>query len=66
MPPLLGFELGDAFYLQRVLHQGLVPLVWQAADPDATLAAYASLDLRVEVQAEALVRQIGDFARFLR
>ena len=57
--------MGEAFDLQRALHQGLVPLVWQAADPEATLAAYASLYLREEVQAEALVRQIGDFARFL-
>ncbi|MEB3257098.1 MAG: DUF4143 domain-containing protein [Cyanobacteriota bacterium] len=31
----------------------------------ATLAAYAGLYLREEVQAEALVRQIGDFSRFL-
>jgi hypothetical protein len=29
------------------------------------LAAYARLYLREEVQAEALVRQIGDFSRFL-
>jgi len=65
MPPFLAAELGDAFDLQRALHQGLVPLVWQAPDPEATLAAYASLYLREEVQAEALVRQIGDFARFL-
>jgi predicted AAA+ superfamily ATPase len=44
---------------------GLVPLIWQAAEPQANLAAYASLYLQEEVQAEALVRQIGDFSRFL-
>jgi predicted AAA+ superfamily ATPase len=65
MPPFLASELGDAFDLQRALQIGLVPLVWQAPDPDATLAAYASLYLQEEVQAEALVRQVGDFARFL-
>ena len=43
MPPFLAAELGDAFDLQRAHHQGLVPLVWQAPDPEATLAAYASL-----------------------
>ena len=65
MPPFLAAELGDAFDLQRALQIGLVPLVWQAPDPAATLAAYASLYLQEEVQAEALVRQVGDFARFL-
>lgn len=65
MPPFMAAELGAAFDLPRALEIGLVPLVWQAADPAATLAAYAGLYLREEVQAEALVRQIGDFSRFL-
>ena len=65
MPPFMAAELGSAFALPRALEIGLVPLVWQAADPQATLAAYAGLYLREEVQAEALVRQIGDFSRFL-
>lgn len=42
-----------------------MPLVWNAADPAATLRAYASLYLREEVQAEALVRDVGAFACFL-
>lgn len=65
MPPFMAAELGTAFDLARALEIGLVPLVWQAADPHASLAAYAGLYLREEVQAEALVRQIGDFSRFL-
>jgi predicted AAA+ superfamily ATPase len=65
MPPFMAAELGTAFDLQRALRIGLVPLVWQAADPMATLAADAGLYLQEEVQAEALVRQVGDFARFL-
>ena len=65
MPPFLAAELGPAFDLPRALQIGLVPLVWQASDPAATLAAYAGLYLQEEVQAEALVRQLGDFARFL-
>ncbi len=65
MPPFLAAELGSAFDLTRALQIGLVPLIWQAADPQASLAAYASLYLQEEVQAEALVRQIGDFGRFL-
>jgi len=65
MPPFMAAELGDGFNLERALEIGLVPLVWEAADPNATLAAYAALYLQEEVQAEALVRQIGDFSRFL-
>ena len=65
MPPFMAAELGEDFRLSRALGHGLVPLMWQAADPQATLAAYASLYLQEEVQAEALVRQIGDFTRFL-
>ena len=51
--------------LQRALEMGLVPLVWSSAQPEQTLRAYASLYLREEVQAEALVRDVGAFARFL-
>ncbi|MFM8604337.1 MAG: ATP-binding protein [Cyanobium sp.] len=65
MPPFMAAELGAAFDLARALEIGLVPLIWQAADPQASLAAYASLYLQEEVQAEALVRRIGDFGRFL-
>lgn len=65
MHPFMAAELGAAFDLQRALTIGLVPLVWNAADPAATLRAYASLYLREEVQAEALVRDVGAFARFL-
>jgi predicted AAA+ superfamily ATPase len=65
MPPFLAGELGEAFSLSKAIQIGLVPLIWGAEDPQATLAAYASLYLQEEVQAEALVRQIGDFSRFL-
>ena len=65
MPPVMAAEPGAAFDLARALEIGLVPMIWQAADPQASLAAYASLYLQEEVQAEALVGQIGDFGRFL-
>ena len=65
MHPFMAAELGGSFDLQRALQIGLVPLVWNASDPAVTLRAYASLYLREEVQAEALVRDIGAFARFL-
>jgi predicted AAA+ superfamily ATPase len=65
MHPFTAHELGPDFDLRRALRIGLVPLVWNAADPESTLRAYATLYLREEVQAEALVRDIGAFARFL-
>lgn len=65
MHPFMAAEMGSSFDLRRALEIGLVPLVWGSADPAATLRAYASLYLREEVQAEALVRDIGAFARFL-
>ena len=65
MHPFMAAELGEAFDLARALQIGTVPLVWNAPDPAAALRAYASLYLREEVQAEALVRDIGSFARFL-
>src|SRR5262249_46594969 len=41
------------------------PLIFESSDPKARLRDYLHLYLREEVQAEGLVRQIGDFARFL-
>ncbi|MCP9820387.1 ATP-binding protein [Synechococcus sp. Cruz-9H2] len=63
--PFMAAELGDAFRLEEALRIGLVPLVWEAAEPGDTLRSYASLYLREEVQAEAMVRDVGAFARFL-
>lgn len=63
--PFMAAELGEAFNLRQALKIGLVPLVWEAAEPEITLRSYASLYLREEVQAEALVRDVGAFARFL-
>jgi predicted AAA+ superfamily ATPase len=63
--PFMAAELGPRFDVERALRQGLVPLVWDSERPDDTLKAYVGLYLREEVQAEGLVRRIGDFARFL-
>ena len=63
--PFMAAELGDRFRLDSALTQGLVPLVWDAARPADALKAYVGLYLREEVQQEGLVRQVGDFSRFL-
>ena len=63
--PYMAYELGSRFDLQKALEQGLLPVVWAAADPEEILQAYNGLYLREEVQMEGLVRNAGDFARFL-
>ena len=65
MGPFLASELKEKFSLQKALNVGLIPLIWESSDPEERLRHYISLYLREEVQAEGLVRQIGDFARFL-
>jgi len=63
--PFMAAELGERFDLDRALRVGLVPLVWQAADPVDACTAYLSLYVREEVQAEGMIRDLGAFARFL-
>ncbi len=65
MHPFLAVELGSRFDLDVALKTGLVPVVRAASNPQETLAGYASLYLREEIQIEGLVRNIGHFARFL-
>lgn len=65
MHPFMAAELGDMFSLENALMIGMVPLIVNAPDPAETLRAYATLYIREEVQMEGLVRNIGDFNRFL-
>jgi predicted AAA+ superfamily ATPase len=63
--PFLAAELGPRFDFAKSLEVGMLPLVLGAAEPAETLKSYAALYLREEVQAEGLVRNVGNFARFL-
>ena len=65
MHPFLAAELGERFDLELALRQGLLPLVWDSDRPEETLQAYVSLYLKEEVQAEGMVRNVGNFSRFL-
>lgn len=65
MHPFVPEELGDAFSLDEALRWGLLPLVLPVADRTETLAAYAQMYLKEEIQTEALVRNLQGFARFL-
>jgi predicted AAA+ superfamily ATPase len=51
--------------MSRALSIGTIPLIWTSPSPYETLAAYARLYLREEIQNEALVRNLPGFARFL-
>lgn len=62
--PFMAAEY-PAFDLHQSLQMGLVPLVVGAADPGDTLAAYVAAYIEQEVRAEGLVRNVGNFARFL-
>jgi uncharacterized protein len=63
--PFVPEELGEDFELDSVLRWGSLPVVWSAVDRGDALAAYAQMYLREEIQAEAHVRNLPGFARFL-
>lgn len=65
MHPFVPEELGTAFDLETALEFGTLPLVVSSKDPGKRLQAYARLYLKEEIQAEALVRNLPGFARFL-
>ena len=65
MVPLLPEELGPDFDLGEILRFGSLPLIWQSLAKDESLEAYVQLYLKEEIQAEALVRNLPGFARFL-
>lgn len=65
MHPFVPEELGASFDLDRALQYGLMPIVWSSEEPAETLRAYARMYLKEEIKAEALVRNLPGFARFL-
>ena len=65
MHPFIPEELGERFALDDALQHGLLPIVWDSEDRAETLIAYTQMYLKEEIQAEALVRNLPGFARFL-
>lgn len=65
MPPFFAAELGKTFNLSKQLKLGMLPIVFDSSTPEEILRAYVGIYLKEEVQAEGIVRNIGDFARFL-
>jgi uncharacterized protein len=72
LDPLMLREIApavaDARILDGLLLDGSLPGIWKEEDLDVReqdLAAYATVYLEEEVRAEAIVRNLGAFARFL-
>jgi len=66
--PLVLSELGADFRLDRVLAHGSLPGIYAEQDAwvrSLDLRSYVDTYLRSEIQAEALVRNVGGFARLL-
>lgn len=62
--PLVYQEITD-FSLLKALNNGLLPRHYLAANPIKLLSAYVGSYLRDEIMAEAKIRNISSFSRFL-
>ena len=65
MFPFVSSELDSRRSLDETLRHGMLPMAVGSEKPDAFLRSYVDTYLSEEIKAEALVRQIGGFARFL-
>ncbi len=65
MPPFFAAELGSDFSLAKNLKLGMLPIVLDSLLPKEVLQSYVAIYLKEEVQEEGIVRNAGDFARFL-
>ena len=65
MLPLVSAELGFKLEPAERVRYGSLPMAVDAEDPRPYLRTYAETYLAQEVQAEALTRNVGAFARFL-
>lgn len=65
MYPLTPQEMGKDFDLENALSLGTLPLIVDSPTPEKTLKNYVDLYLKEEIQAEALVKNLSGFIRFL-
>ena len=65
MHPFVPEETGNQFNLEEALSFGLLPIIWNSSEKSEVLSSYTHLYLKEEIQAEALVRNLQGFARFL-
>jgi predicted AAA+ superfamily ATPase len=65
MHPFIASELGELFNLEDALKLGMLPVVWGSKDPEEVLDTYKDLYIQEEVHFESLIRNFGQFTRFL-
>ena len=64
--PFVPEELGEDFSLDEALRYGLIPIVWSDPDRSDKLKDYIETYLKEEIKAEALVKNLPAFSRFLQ
>jgi predicted AAA+ superfamily ATPase len=62
--PLVSAEIED-YELDHILQYGSLPIIFNSDEPWDELKDYAGIYLREEILAEALVRKIENFSRFI-
>jgi uncharacterized protein len=65
MHPFTAIELKEHFSLDTSLQYGLIPVISNARDSKEALKGYINVYLDQEVKAEAIIRNIDNFVRFL-
>lgn len=63
--PFVSHELAESFDFWRALNYGLLPSIYFSESPEEDLKAYIGEYLKEEIAAEALVRSVPAFSRFL-
>lgn len=63
--PFMATEIANSFNLEQNLKTGMLPLIYNSAEPRLDLKAYVALYMKEEVQMESLVRRTEQFAQFL-
>lgn len=67
MHPLTCYELESDFSLTKALKYGLLPYIYaEDIDPQHYLETYITTYLREEILQEGIIRNIGEFSRFLQ
>ena len=65
LPPLVYWELGDKFDLNKALTIGTLPEVYLQDYGPEILNSYVASYLKEEIQAEAFTRDLASYSRFL-
>ena len=58
-------EMSPMELISLMIQRGTLPPIWLSDDPHADLLAYCGAYLKEEIQAEAVVRKLDNFSRFL-